>query len=136
MPEPLFLTLAEILEIHNNQVKVYGGKTGLRDLGLLQSAMAQPQASFGGKFLNEDLYTMAAYAFHIAQNHPFIDGNKRTGLVAALVFLEMNHISIHDPKQKLLKGMLEMAEGKIDKIGLAQILRSLRTSGKEASQDF
>ena len=129
MPEPLFLTLAEILEIHNNQVKVYGGKTGLRDLGLLRSATAQPQAGFGGEFLHEDLYTMAAaYAFHIAQNRPFIDGNKRTGLVAALVFLEMNNISIHDPKQKLLKGMLEMAEGKIDKIGLAQILRSLRTA--------
>ena len=125
MLEPLFLTLAEILEIHNNQLKVYGGKTGLRDLGLLRSATAQPQAGFGGEFLHEDLYTMAAaYAFHIAQNRPFIDGNKRTGLVAALVFLEMNNISIHDPKQKLLKGMLEMAEGKIDKMGLAQILRS------------
>ena len=98
----------------------------MRDLGLLQSAIAQPQMTFGGQWLHKDLFTMAAaYAFHIAQNQPFLDGNKRAGLAAALVFLEMNGISIRDPKGKLYDAMIHIAERKMDKDGLAEVLRSL-----------
>ena len=87
-PEPEFLTVEDVLQIHDEQLSAYGGATGIRDQGLLESAVAMPQASFGGAYLHEDLPHMAAaYAFHIAQNQPFLDGNKRTGLVAALVFL-------------------------------------------------
>lgn len=82
--------------------------------------------TFQNEYLHKDVYMQAsAYAFHIAKNHPFVDGNKRTGLTSALVFLEMNGISINDPKQKLLDGMLNIAEGKMDKIDFAKVLKSL-----------
>ncbi|MCA9408276.1 MAG: type II toxin-antitoxin system death-on-curing family toxin [Candidatus Omnitrophica bacterium] len=126
MKEPLFLTLAEILEIHKNQIELYGGTAEVRDLGLLQSAISQPQMTFQNKYLHNDIYLQAAaYAFHISQNHPFADGNKRTALASALVFLELNGISLKDPKQKLLDAMLNIAEGKMDKEGFAKVLNSL-----------
>ncbi len=75
-----FLTLEDVLEIHALQLARYGGADGLRDPGLLESALAQPQASFGGDFVHESLFAMAAaYLFHIVSNHAFVDGNKRTG---------------------------------------------------------
>ena len=126
MKEPVFLTLAEVIEIHQNQLELYGGTPGTRELGLLQSAVAQPQASFAGKWLHEDIFLMAAaYAFHICQNHPFVDGNKRTALATALVFLEMNHIALDDPKQKLLAAMFKIAKGNLNKKGLAEIFQEL-----------
>lgn len=125
MRDILFLTLAEVISIHRNQIELYGGQQGVRDLGLLQSTLAQPEASFLGEWLHEDVYTMAsAYAFHICQNHPFFDGNKRTALASALVFLEMNGISIDDPKNKLLQMMFDMAKGEVNKQQFAQILKS------------
>ena len=82
MAEPLFLVLAEVIEVHADQVKRYGGHDGVRDFGLLESALAQPEASFTGEWLHRGLYDMAAaYAYHLCQNHPFIDGKKRTALV-------------------------------------------------------
>lgn len=82
--EPLFLEVDDVLEIHATQLDVYGGGAGLRDQGLLESAVAQPRASFGGDFAHEGLFAMAAaYLFHIVKNHPFVDGNKRTGLLSA-----------------------------------------------------
>jgi death-on-curing protein len=84
---PLFLTLDEILLIHENQLKLYGGDSGLRDLGLLQSALSMPSAGYGDEYFHKDLYEMAAaYLFHIVKNHPFVDGNKRVGFVASYVF--------------------------------------------------
>jgi len=128
MQEPLFLTLAEVIEIHNNQIELYGGNPGVRDLGLLQSPIAQPQASYGGEWLHKDIYARAAaYAFHSSQNHPFFDGNKRAALASALVFLELNGVTITDPKQALLTAMREVAQGKLSKEELAQILRRLAT---------
>lgn len=127
MKEPLFLTLAEIIEIHKNQIELYGGSHGMRDLSLLQSAIAQPQASFGGEFLHKDIFEMAsAYAFHICRNHAFIDGNKRAALASALVFLELNSISLDDPTQKLYNVMIALAKGQLEKGDLAQIFRGLR----------
>ena len=87
----LFLTKEEVLFAHETQIALYGGSSGIRDTGLLESALAMPQMSFGGAFLHVDHYEMAAaYLFHIISNHPFIDGNKRTGAVAALTFLDLN----------------------------------------------
>ena len=126
MKPPVFLTLAEIIEIHNDQIERYGGHKGVRDMGLLQSAIAQPEASFGGTFLHEGVFEMAsAYAFHVCQNHPFFDGNKRAALAVALVFLEINGISIIDPQQKLLDAMLKMASGQLNKKDFAKILQNL-----------
>ncbi len=121
-----FLTLAEVIEIHSDQIKHYGGRPGIRDITLLSSAVAMPYASFSGNFLHKDIYEMAAaYAFHICQNHPFIDGNKRTALASVLVFLELNGIGISDPEDKLYESMINIASGKMTKEGFAEILRTL-----------
>ena len=126
MKSPLFLTLAEVIEIHNNQINLYGGQNGTRDFGLLQSALAQPEASFANRWLHEDIFLMAAaYAFHICQNHPFFDGNKRTALASALVFLELNEISLDDSKGKLLEAMFNIAKGALSKQQFAEILKGL-----------
>src|SRR5687767_5667485 len=91
----VFLELDEVLEIHRDQVERHGGSDGMRDIQLLQSALAMPTSGFGGQYLHRDTFEMAAaYLFHIVQNHPFIDGNKRTGAVTALVFLRMNGITV------------------------------------------
>lgn len=124
--DPVFLTLAEILDVHGDQIRRYGGQAGLRDIGLLESALAQPEASFAGEWLHGDLYEMAAaYAFHLCQNHPFLDGNKRTALALALVFLELNGISLLDPRGRLKDAMFRMASGKMNKEESAQLLRKL-----------
>lgn len=126
MKEPVFLTLAEVVEIHRNQIELYGGNHGVRDMGLLQSAVAQPQASFAGYYLHENIYLMAAaYAFHICQNHPFLDGNKRAALASALVFLKLNGIEINDPRGRLYNTMLELAQGYIKKDQLADLFKDL-----------
>jgi death-on-curing protein len=124
--EPLFLTLAEVIEIHTDQIQRYGGQSGLRDLALLESALGQPEASFAGEWLHADRYEMAAaYAYHLCQNHPFIDGNKRTALAAALVFLELNNITILDPRRRLKNAMIRIASGKMRKEDFAKVLRTL-----------
>ena len=124
MKDILFLTLAEVVDIHSNQIKLYGGLPGIRDINLLSSAIAMPHASFHGEYLHNDIYEMAAaYAFHIGKNHPFIDGNKRTALVSALVFLELNGISISDSQGKLYDAMLDLSTGKLNKSEFASILR-------------
>ncbi len=121
-----FLTLAEVVEIHNDQIKRYGGQAGIRDIGLLSSAVSIPHASFSGKLLHNDIYQIAAaYAFHISQNNPFIDGNERTALASALVFLELNGVSISDPEGRLYDAMMKLASGKLSKEDLAEILRTL-----------
>jgi death-on-curing protein len=82
--EPLFLTLDEVLEIHEEQIERYGGSAGLRDAAALASAVATPQATFGGEYLHTSIPGIAAaYLYHLCQNHPFIDGNKRVGANSA-----------------------------------------------------
>ena len=126
MKEPSFLTLAEVLEIQRVQTERYGGNLMLRDRGLLESALAVPESSFGGKFLHPSLFAMAAaYAYHIAENQPFMDGNKRTGLATALVFLAINRVEIKDPKGRLYKAMMDVAVRKLSKDGLAELFGEL-----------
>ena len=126
MADPVFLTLAEAIEIHADQIQRYGGQAGLRDLALLESALAQPEASFAGEWLHGDHYEIAAaYAYHLCRNHPFIDGNKRTALAAALVFLELNGIAILDPRGRLENTMIRIASGKLSKTDFAKLLRRL-----------
>ena len=119
-----FLTLAEVLEIHRDQLENYGGNPGIRDMGLLESALAMPKAGFGSQFLHTNLYEMAAaYLFHIVQNHPFFDGNKRTGAVAAYVFLALNDQEVNADESEFEKIVMDVAEGKIDKGTLAAFFR-------------
>ena len=134
MREPIFLTLAEVFEIHTDQIKRYGGEEGLRDLGLLESALAQPEATFAGEWLHKDLYEMAAaYAYHLCQNHPFMDGNKRVALACALVFLEINGVSVMDPKGSLKAAMLSMASSKMSKQVFTDLIRKLPAINRDAS---
>jgi death-on-curing protein len=127
MKKIVFLTLAEVVEIHTDQIERYGGADGIRDINLLSSSAAIPYSSFSGSFLHNDIFEMAAaYAYHISQNHPFIDGNKRTALASALVFLELNGISLIDPEEKLYKSMISLAAGKLNKTEFTDILRNLR----------
>jgi death-on-curing protein len=124
---PTFLSLAEVLEIHRDQISRYGGDPGIRDLGLLQSAIAMPEASYGGRFLHTNLYEMAAaYLFHIVQNHPFIDGNKRTGAVAALVFLALNDVLISAEEDAFERIVSAVAKGEADKATVAEFFQGLK----------
>lgn len=91
--EVRFLSVEDVLTIHESTIRREGGMSGLRDPGLLESAVLMPQQRFEGDHLHEDLAEMAAaYLFHIVQNHAFHDGNKRTGALAALVFLDVNGV--------------------------------------------
>jgi death-on-curing protein len=124
--EPVFLDVEDVLLIHQGQLGSYGGAAGVRDEGLLESAVAMPRATAGGEFVHEDVYAMAAaYAFHIAQNQPFVDGNKRTGLLAALVFLDLNGVAVPDPAGRLYDAMIAIAEHRMDKASLRALLSEL-----------
>jgi len=124
MPPILFLTLDEVIEIHREMIETYGGSPGIRDIGLLQSAVATPQASFGGQFLHDDLFEMAAaYLFHIMENHPFVDGNKRVGAMAAFTFLKLNGLTLTPPETEFEGHVLAVAQRKLGKAALAEFLR-------------
>jgi death on curing protein len=123
--EVIFLGLDEIIEIHADQIKRYGGHSGKRDIELLKSAIAMPAACFSGDYLHTDIYEMAAaYLFHFARNHPFMDGNKRTGAVASAVFLIMNEIELNANEDAFEKIVLSVAEGKSDKVTITQFFKN------------
>ena len=118
-----FLTLEDILEIHRDQIDRYGGTKGIRDQNLLISAIAQPHSSFGGDYLHVTIPgKAAAYLFHICQNHPFCDGNKRAATASALMFLAMNDYPFDFNENKLEKLVRAVAEGKIKKPEIADFL--------------
>ena len=97
----VFFGIDEVLEIHRDQINRYGGLHGVRDLRLLQSSVAMPCAMFGGSYVHRNLFEMAAaYLFHIVKNHPFYDGNKRTGAVAAVVFMELNGLDAEGKRSR------------------------------------
>ena len=121
-----FLSVEDVLGVHAAQLVDFGGGTGIRSAELLESAVAQPEASFGGQYLHADMFEMAAaYLFHIVQNHPFVDGNKRTGLLSALVFLDLNGATIGFPDERLYELTIAVANGRLGKDRAAQILREL-----------
>lgn len=127
--DAVFLESEDVFEIHSKNINRTGGGDGLRGQegeGLLSSALAQPQAQFGGEYLHPTLWSQAAaYAFHIAQNQPFLDGNKRTALSAAALFLRLNGHRLRDDGVQLHRMMLDIAERKIDKDGVARLLEAL-----------
>ncbi len=125
MKPVVFLSLAEVLEIHQDQIGRYGGAPGTRDLNLLKSALAMPAATFGEEFLHTDIYEMAAaYLFHLVQNHPFIDGNKRVGAMAAIVFLALNGVEFNAPPGVLYEFVISLACGEKGKAEVALFLRA------------
>jgi death on curing protein len=121
---PTFLSLDEVLALHADQISRYGGDTGVRDLALLQSALAMPQARFGGEWLHPSLAEMAAaYLFHVVRNHPFVDGNKRAGLICATAFLGLNDAEVVAAPDDLLEVVMGVAEGRTDKAQVAVFLK-------------
>ncbi|MEI7705749.1 MAG: Fic family protein [Deltaproteobacteria bacterium] len=111
MSDPEFLDLEDVLAIHREQLARFGGGAGIRDAGLLDSALATPRATFGGSYVHGDVFSMAAaYAFHVAENQPFVDGNERTGLLCAVVFLELNGFIVEEPPLRRHDAMIAIAE--------------------------
>jgi death on curing protein len=95
MPDIAFLTLEDVLTLHDDAIAFAGGSSGVLSIDFLQGAIAQPEAGFGGEWANEFPFGMAAaYAYHLSRNHAFVDGNKRVGLSAAVVFLYLNGWSL------------------------------------------
>jgi death-on-curing protein len=93
---PKFIEKVDVLSIHSKQISLYGGSLGIRDEGLLDSAISQPQATFGGQLLHPTILEQAAaYLFHITNNHAFIDGNKRTAFDVMVTFLNMNDYELN-----------------------------------------
>jgi death-on-curing protein len=125
MTEPVFLTVEDVELMHARGIALHGGQHGVRDRGSLESAVATPQAGFGGEYAHPTLWLMAAaYAFHIAENQAFLDGNKRAGLAAALAFLNVNGHPVRTTTG-LYEAMIAISARKLDKVGLAALLESL-----------
>jgi death-on-curing protein len=122
--EPYFLALEEILYLHREQISRFGGSHGVRDMGLLDSAISAPMATFSGAFLQTDLFEMAAaYLYHLVMNHPFIDGNKRVGAIAADVFLFTNGYDLVVDPKKFSDLVFDTAQGKLAKHDIARFLK-------------
>ena len=119
-----FLSLEQVLGIHRDEIDLYGGEPGVRDTGLLESALAMPAATFGGQFLHRDIFEMAAaYLFHIAKNHPFLDGNKRVGVAAANTFLILNGHELDVPQTEIIAFVLALAQSERTKTDAAVFVR-------------
>lgn len=118
MTEPIWLDKRIALAMHETLIREYGGNGGVRDEGLLESALARPQnqAAYGDPTLAE---MAAAYAFGIARNHPFVDGNKRTALMAAYAFLRMNGLRLTAPEVEAATVIRDLAAGEIGESELA-----------------
>ena len=114
---PRFLSVEDVLALHAMSLERFGGDTGIRDLGLVESAIAQPQASYEGQWLHDGLAEMAAaYLYSLVSNHAFVDGNKRIGVFAALQFLELNGYPIGgEYTRELTMLTLGVARGEVKK---------------------
>ncbi|MBC8139751.1 MAG: type II toxin-antitoxin system death-on-curing family toxin [Fibrella sp.] len=122
--EVRFLSVENILQAHDFSLQRTGGAAGLRDLGLLQSAAMMPQQQFGGFYLHEGLAgKAAAYLYHLAANHPFVDGNKRTAVLAALIFLDINGVENLPAPDELEKVTWSIADGSMTKPELTEWFR-------------
>lgn len=124
MPTPKFLNLALVLKIHSQQIDKFGGSHGIRDQGLLESALAQPQASFFGELLHPTIYGQAtAYLYHLIKNHPFIDGNKRSAFAVMDTFIRLNGYSLILENIEVYEIVLQVAKSEMGKEALTIKLR-------------
>lgn len=125
MLNPEFVEIDLAIAIHNDLIETLGGSFGLRDEGLLESALSQPKASFFGQLLHPTIAEQAAaYLYHLAKNHPFVDGNKRTALGVTEAFLGMNGYDLDFSDEELYGVVLAIARGDIEKSDLAKLLKS------------
>lgn len=118
-----FLTVDQVIEIHDLFLKDHGGLPGIRDRGLLISAVEMPKASMFGEYLHKTIYDKAsAYLFHLVQNHPFNDGNKRTGALTTILFLEGNGIKIGFSDRDYEEFVVRVAQGENSKKDISYFL--------------
>jgi len=118
-----------VLGFHADQIESFGGSTGIRDSGLLDSALEQPRATFDGELLHPTVFLQAAaYLFHLVKNHPFVDGNKRVAFAAMDVFLRLNGIRLNLDDEAAYRLVIDAATGSLDKEQIASLLE-LETEG-------
>ncbi|GAC1375355.1 MAG: type II toxin-antitoxin system death-on-curing family toxin [Ktedonobacteraceae bacterium] len=111
-----FLPASVVLAIHDDQIRLYGGAYGVRDQGALDSALHMPQAQFGGQYLHTSILHMAAaYGFHLSQNHPFVDGNKRTAGMSMFTFLRLNNLNPTASELDYYQAIMAIASGQMNK---------------------
>ena len=128
MKQPKFLSVEDVIYIHADTAEQEGGLGGIRDYPLLESAVMMPQQQFEGRYLHKSIPAMAAaYLFHITRNHPFYDGNKRTGAMAAFVFLDVNGFDLTASAAALERLVLGLAGGEISK---GQVVTWMREHSK------
>ncbi len=122
MTEPIWLTVELVVAIHGEQIRLFGGPEGIRDPGMLESALDRPKNkwAYGEHGLPE---LAAAYAFGIARNHPFVDGNKRASFLALITFLGLNGIDFVVGEPQAAAAILALAAGEIEEEGLARWIR-------------
>lgn len=119
-----FLNVQEVINIHDLLIMKYGGLMGLRDLGLLSSAVETPKAQIDRHFLHKTVFDKAAaYLFHICKNHPFLDGNKRTAAAASLVFLEDNKVQLAFKSEAFEELVLNTAKGMTSKKNISSFFK-------------
>lgn len=119
-----FLTVDQVIEIHDTFLQMYGGLSGIRDHGLLASAVEMPKVTMFGEDMHKDIYDKAAaYLYHIVKNHPFNDGNKRTGAGSALMFLRVNGFNPKYDKNAYMQLVVDVAEGIINKPEISEFFR-------------
>lgn len=122
--ESAFLTVDTVLVIHRRMIEEFGGDDGLRDRGLLESAVAMPRQQFGGDYLHPGLAEQAAaHLYHLCCNHAFLDGNKRTALAAAEFFILFNQAQLHATNDELVEVTLGVADGSVHKEALTAFFR-------------
>ncbi|AFZ11764.1 death-on-curing family protein [Crinalium epipsammum PCC 9333] len=125
MLTPKFITWDEVLDIHTDQIFSFGGSVGIRDEGLLESALAQPQVTFAGELLHPTIYEQAAaYLYHLAMNHPFIDGNKRTAFAVMDTFLRLNGYALNLTDEQAYNLVIQVVNHQISKEELIGYLQS------------
>lgn len=126
--EPIWLTADDVIALHGEQLVIFGGPAGVRDRGLLESAIGRP--AFKWQYGERDLAALAAsYAFGIARNHPFVDGNKRAAFAAMIVFLRINHVRFSPEPGVATAAMIALAAGEIDEDNFARWIRDFSPKG-------
>ncbi|QMS89990.1 type II toxin-antitoxin system death-on-curing family toxin [Nostoc edaphicum CCNP1411] len=130
MQTPRFLSISQVLDIHQDEINSFGGTSGVRDEGLLDSALAQPQATFGGELLHPTIHEQAAaYLYHLAMNHPFIDGNKRTAFAVMDTFITLNGYSLNLSQEQAYNLVIRVVQKEISKEELSAFME-LHLQGK------
>ena len=123
--DPKFITTEQVLALHNLQIDHFGGLPGVRDEGLLLSALGQPESGLANQYFHKDLFEMAAaYLFHLVKNHAFHDGNKRTAALVAAVFLQVNGYLVTASEDEFEKLVLDAAQSLVNKEQIADFFRS------------